>query len=144
MGFWDSIKNAAIKAKCGVGIHGGNYKLIDGETCKYSKLCPDCNRTIQKEQHKYGEENYKYDFKCTTVKKCIDCGAEQEGERHERFVEIAVDDYCNVKERCVRCFTERVHGKRHNWYLSGSSDTYRHYKCSVCGEEKEERKASFR
>lgn len=68
MGFWDSIKNAAIKAKCGVGIHGGNYKLIDGETCKYSKLCPDCNRTIQKEQHKYGEENYKYDFKCTTVK----------------------------------------------------------------------------
>lgn len=100
MGFWDSIKNAAIKAKCGVGIHGGNYKLIDGETCKYSKLCPDCNRTIQKEQHKYGEESYKYDFKCTTVKKCIDCGAEQEGERHERFVEIAVDDYCNVKERC--------------------------------------------
>ena len=54
MGFWDSIKNAAIKAKCGVGIHGGNYKLIDGETCKYSKLCPDCDRTIQTEQHKYG------------------------------------------------------------------------------------------
>lgn len=44
MGLWDSIKIAALKAKCTVGIHGGNFRPIEGETCKYSKICPDCPR----------------------------------------------------------------------------------------------------
>lgn len=49
MGFWDSIKNAAIKAKCGVGIHGGVFKTPDGKPeCHLEKTCPDCNTIIEK------------------------------------------------------------------------------------------------
>ncbi|EKN4209740.1 hypothetical protein ACOZ7A_002314 [Yersinia enterocolitica] len=144
MGLWDNIKNAALKAKCAVGVHGGSYQLNDGESCKYSKLCPDCSSVIQTEKHLLGNEEYKFEHQCVTIRKCSRCDLEKEGEKHEEYVEIAVDDYCNVKERCVRCYAERIHGKKHSWWPRDSTETHHLYECSVCGAKKEERKTNFR
>ncbi|MBS6058452.1 hypothetical protein [Mixta calida] len=144
MGLWDSIKNAALKAKCTIGIHGGSYKVIEGETCKYSKVCPDCHETIKTEKHQFGNAEYKFEYKCVTVKKCLKCGIEQEGEKHEQYVDIDVDDYCNVKQRCMRCHSERVHGKQHSWFSDGSTDTHHLYKCLKCGASSEKRKVNFK
>lgn len=71
MGLWDSIKSAALKAKCTVGIHGGNFRPIEGETCKYSKICPDCHETIKTERHQLGRAEYKLEYKCVTVKNVL-------------------------------------------------------------------------
>lgn len=141
MGFWDSIKSAALKAKCTVGIHGGNYKLIEGETCKYSKICPDCYETIKTEKHQLGKAEYKFDYKCLTVKKCIKCGQEHEGEKHEEYENVDVDDFCNVKQRCR---SERIHGKEHSWTSDGSTDTHHLFRCMKCGAKSEEKKVNFK
>lgn len=144
MGLWNSIKSAALKAKCTIGIHGGDYRLIDGETCKYSKICPDCNQIIKTERHQHGETEYKFEYKCVTVKKCVKCGMEQEGEKHEGYVDVDVDDYCNVKQRCTRCNLERIHGKQHTWFFDGSNETHHLFKCSKCGAKSEEKKVNFK
>ncbi|WP_312347386.1 hypothetical protein [Leclercia sp.] len=141
MGFWDSIKSAALKAKCTVGIHGGNYKLIEGETCKYSKICPDCHETIKTEKHQLGKAEYKFDYKCLTVKKCIKCGQEHEGEKHEEYENVDVDDFCNVMQRCR---SERIHGKEHSWTSDGSTDTHHLFRCMKCGAKSEEKKVNFK
>lgn len=144
MGLWDSIKSAALKAKCAVGIHGGSYKLIENETCKYSKICPDCHETIKTEKHQLGKAEYKFDYKCVTVKKCIKCGLEQEGEKHEEYENVDVDDFCNVKQRCRRCGSERTHGKEHSWSSAGSTDTHHLFECIKCGAKSEEKKVNFK
>lgn len=144
MGLWDSIKNAALKAKCSVGIHGGVYKIIEGETCKYSKVCPDCNETQKTEKHRLGKAEYKFEYKCIMVKKCLTCGAEQEAEKHEEYVDVDIDDFCNVKQRCVRCNSERIHGKKHTWSSNGSTATHNLMICQKCGAKSEEKKVNFK
>ena len=143
MGLWDSIKNAALKAKCGIGIHGGDYRVTEGQTCKYSKVCPDCQETIKTEKHQMGKSEYKFEYRCVTVKKCIKCGKEEEGEKHEQYVNIDVDDYCNVKQSCTRCNSERIHGKQHTWSSVGTTETHHLLECVKCGAKSEEKKVNF-
>ena len=49
MAFWDNVKSIAIKAKCTVGWHEGEYKHIDGKPeCYFGKTCPDLINGLQK------------------------------------------------------------------------------------------------
>ena len=42
MAFWDNVKSIAIKAKCTVGWHEGEYKHIDGKPECYFGKTPKC------------------------------------------------------------------------------------------------------
>ena len=49
MGFFDKVKSVAMKAKCGAGIHGGDYHNVEGKPkCYFEKTCPDCKEIIKK------------------------------------------------------------------------------------------------
>lgn len=144
MGFFDNLKKVAIKAKCGVGIHSGEFKKTNGKTCQYEKICADCGKYLTKEIHQYGRAEYKSLHECIKIQKCTNCGHEKEFTNHEEFREIAVDDYCNVKVECKRCSFQKLDGKQHNWFIDDITDTHNIYKCTKCGEKDFRQKTNFK
>ena len=72
MGFFDKVKSVAMKAKCGAGIHGGDYHNVEGKPkCYFEKTCPDCKEIIKKNEHKFGKATYIKENSCKQEKTCI-------------------------------------------------------------------------
>lgn len=140
MGFWDSIKNAAIKAKCGVGIHGGVFKTPDGKPeCHLEKTCPDCNTIIEKKEHKY---NFEWDeapfdiyskLRCTRIQSCIFCGEVAKKEVHGEYKKLGVNASCQVVMACTNCGHEKTDGYEHVFLREGVEDGKIIMKCVNCG-----------
>lgn len=140
MGIWDTIKSAAIKAKCGVGIHGGVFKTPDGKPeCHLQKTCQDCNIVIEKKEHEYELEWSKapFDFssqlRCTRVQSCIFCGEIAKEEVHEKYKKLGVNARCQVVLACTRCGHEKTEGYEHVFSREGVEDGKIIMKCVNCG-----------
>lgn len=138
MGFFDKVKSVAMKAKCGAGIHGGDYHNVEGKPkCYFEKTCPDCKEIIKKNEHKFGKATYIKEDSCKQEKTCMHCGHIEKLVKHAEYKQIGVDDRCNVKEQCIRCGDKRVHGTKHSWEknptnYNSNTDTFW---CIKCGKE---------
>ena len=126
MGLWDSIKNAAIKAKCGVGFHGGIFTTPEGKPkCYLEKTCPDCKELIKIKNHQYEHEWKEAPFyndsqkQCTRIRNCIHCGEVEKKEIHEEYRRIGVNAKCQVVKECVRCGHEKTDGYEHQYRRLG-------------------------
>lgn len=146
MGLWDTIKTAAVKAKCGIGAHGGNFKTPDGKPeCYYEKTCPDCKKLITKSNHKHEVEwrDAPYDsnssIKCTKVQKCIHCDAIEKRVIHEEYRKLGTDARCQTIMACTRCGEEKTGEYDHAFMRDGIEDGKIVMKCMNCGR-KEHRK----
>ena len=118
MGFWDSLKTAATKAKCAVGIHAGEFKHISGKPqCHVEKTCPDCDKYISDKMHKFSNLEYEAPGSCVQKASCIHCNEEVRRTVHEGFERIGYgkDGSCRVTEQCVRCSFARKGEEHHSW-----------------------------
>lgn len=134
-GMLNSVKNAAVKAKCASGYHAGKFEPITGmPKCELEKTCPDCDKYVTKTNHSFGEEEYVDPNICEMKKTCIHCGEASTREVHEEFKEIDKDDYCRPKEECTRCGSQRVGEPKHDWfkYAHNSTETTVEYSCLRC------------
>lgn len=133
MGFFDKVKELALKAKCGVGLHGGDYsRVANGPACLYEKTCPDCHEHITKYQHEYGEAKYKNHHTCTKVRHCKHCNHEHSEIEHEGYADMGIDDFCKVKEKCIRCGHSQVKREEHVWTEEHRTDTHKTLRCVRC------------
>lgn len=156
MGFFDTIKNsavfdtvkgAAIKAKCTTGFHAGKFEPIDGmPNCNIGKTCPDCGKYVKEIKHNFGKEKYVNLYTCEVSKSCIHCEESVTREQHEGFQVIAVDDYCRPKEQCKRCRQERIGKPKHSWTkspLSSPTENTVEWYCTTCNAREMRDKTSF-
>ena len=133
MGFFDKVKELALKAKCGVGIHGGEYsKVSSGPACLYEKTCPDCFDHLTKHKHEYDEFSYRNHHNCTMSRHCVHCGHEDLKEKHQGFTDAGMDDFCRVKEKCIRCDFTKVKKESHSWTEVSRTDTDKTMSCIRC------------
>lgn len=133
MGFFDKVKELALKAKCGVGIHGGDYtKSKKGPACLFEKTCPDCLERITKSKHEYGEFAYKNHHTCTMIRHCVHCNHENSKEKHEGFADMGMDDFCKIKEKCIRCGYSQVKKESHSWFEESRTETHSKRVCTRC------------
>tara|TARA_R110000851_G_scaffold332161_1_gene507592 strand:+ start:1461 stop:1889 length:429 start_codon:yes stop_codon:yes gene_type:complete len=138
MGFWDTIKSAAISAKCLTGWHAGNYKPIEGKPqCNVEKTCPDCNKYVTAIKHKFNDWQYinsTSSHRCDSFRSCVHCDA-QETKRIHKFEERGKDSSCRVIEKCSNCFEERSGGTTHNWaqIMGRELKVQGKRKCQDCG-----------
>ncbi|UZM95241.1 MULTISPECIES: hypothetical protein [Pseudomonas putida group] len=133
MGFFDKVKELALKAKCGVGIHGGDYtKASGGPACLYEKTCPDCFDHLTKHKHEYGDFSYKNHHTCTMIRHCVHCAHEDNKVKHEGFAEMGMDDFCKIKEKCIRCGFSQVKKESHTWTEVSRTDTHKRMECFRC------------
>ncbi|MFJ4445598.1 hypothetical protein ACIPZ8_26380 [Pseudomonas sp. NPDC089422] len=133
MGFFDKVKELALKAKCGVGIHGGEYsKVSNGPACLYEKTCPDCFDHLTKHMHEYGEFSYRNHHNCTMSRHCVHCDHEDLKEKHQGFTDAGMDDFCRVKEKCIRCDFTKVKKESHSWIEVSRTDTDKTMSCIRC------------
>jgi hypothetical protein len=145
MGFFDKVKELAVKAKCATGFHAGKFvRVPDAPECHYEKTCPDCYEHLNDFRHAYGPSEYVESWTCKQISVCKHCEEKKEKVVHEHYEKVEVDDYCNVKERCIRCRDERVAKKEHSWYESGRDDHAFHETCSRCRETRTRAKTSFK
>lgn len=144
MGFFDKVKDLALKAKCGVGIHGGSYsQAVNGHACLFEKTCPDCGGHITKHEHAYDEAQYKNHHTCTKVKYCRHCNHEHSYLEHERFESMGVDDFCKVKEKCIRCGSTQVKKEEHVWAELRRTDTQKTMQCVRCNKTETRQLTSY-
>lgn len=133
MGFFDKVKALAIKAKCGVGFHAGDFvRAKGGPECKYEKNCPDCGEYVTKHEHAYGEPSYRNHHTCMMVKVCRHCAHENSFEKHEGYVDMGKDDVCKIKEKCIRCGHTQVKREDHTWYEVSRNETHKTLECLNC------------
>lgn len=156
MGFFDNIKNsgvldtvksAALKAKCATGLHAGNFQPVVGKPkCNLEKTCPDCDKRVTKVNHKFDEYKYVHNHKCEISRSCIHCNEIETSEKHQEFKEIAIDDYCRPKEECVRCRTQRIGKEKHSWTkssITSPSESTVEWWCTRCKKTEMRDKTSF-
>ncbi len=140
MGFWDSVKNAAIKAKCTVGIHAGEYTHISGKPlCHVEKTCPDCNKYISNIHHNFSEPEYENPISCVQIAHCIHCNEEKRKTVHEAYERLGYDKdgSCRATEQCVRCRHTRKGDEHHSWHRLPSQYGNSAYtlECIDCGKK---------
>lgn len=140
MGLWDSIKKVAIKAKCGIGFHGGVFRTPDGKpACHLEKTCPDCMELITERRHEYEHDwnsapfDYSSQIKCTRAQGCIHCGEVQKKEVHEEYRKLGVNARCQIVKACTRCGHEKTEGYEHSFIRDGIEDGKIVMKCTNCG-----------
>lgn len=115
MAFWDNVKSIAIKAKCTVGWHEGEYKHIDGKPeCFLGKTCPDCNKWVTEERHEFSDWEYLTYNSCNTVESCIHCKLQRTGVEHN-YQKEGKDSNCHIVEVCLRCKDKKIGRAEHNW-----------------------------
>lgn len=145
MGFFDKVKELAIKAKCATGFHAGTFVRVSGAPeCHYEKVCPDCYEHLEQKQHSYGDSVYLNHGSCMKTSLCVHCDAIKEKVVHEAYRNLGVDDYCNVKEECVRCHDVKVKKKEHLWSEDRRDEHSIHESCRRCHEKRSRSKTSFR
>jgi hypothetical protein len=145
MGFFEKVKEFATKAKCATGFHAGKFvHVADAPQCHVEKTCPDCYEHLTEKRHSYGDPEYLESWKCEKTRVCNHCAEKSVKVVHERYEVIEIDDYCNVKERCVRCRDTKLGKKEHQWYESGRTDHGIEETCSRCRETKSRAKTSFK
>lgn len=137
MGFFDKVKELAIKAKCMAGFHGGEFTHITGKPeCHLGKICPDCKEHITSFKHSFTDWEYLSSDKCEMRCECILCSEQEFKTKHE-YREDRIDSSCRVIEKCQRCDHEYIGSTRHTWEFSSyKGQVYR--TCKRCG--KHERK----
>jgi hypothetical protein len=135
MGFFDKVKELALKAKCGVGMHAGEYSLATiGPACLLEKTCPDCFEYLTKNSHSYGEDSYKDDHSCIRVRYCKHCNHEDSKTQHAGFSAIGRDDFCKVQEECNRCGFLQAKKEDHNMVEVSRSETHKTMECANCNK----------
>lgn len=135
MGFFDKIKELALKAKCGVGMHAGDYaKAVNGPACLLEKTCPDCFEHVTKHKHEHGEFSYKNHHTCTMIRNCVHCNHEDSKVKHEDFVDMGRDDFCKVQEKCTRCGFTQVKKEDHYMTEVSRNDTHKTLSCIRCNK----------
>lgn len=147
MAFWDSVKKAATSTKCFTGMHAGVFRPISGRPeCNLEKVCPDCNKRLEKIKHKFGKEAYVNLYTCEMSKSCVHCEEVETREKHEGFQEVDVDDYCRPKEQCKRCRQERIGKPKHSWAkssISSPTENTIEWFCIKCNKREMRDKTSF-
>lgn len=113
MGLWDSVKKAAVAAKCMAGIHAGTFsKVTDGPACRYEKTCPGCLKYLTKIEHQFAAWDYPDPARCDAERVCIHC---QEKEAQLRHSWRHQKEFCRVTKECERCmaseFVKHEHGR---------------------------------
>lgn len=139
MGLFDSIKNIAVKAKCAVGFHAGEFKHIPGEpACHYGKTCSDCNKFVTLFKHKFQDNvDYVNSDSCTKQYRCSHCDFFKETTEHEGYTKTSKDSYCKWKLQCTRCKHEKAGEIDHYWLRDPGSydDENEQYTCYHCNKK---------
>lgn len=147
MGIWNSIKEAAIKAKCGIGFHAGEFATPEGmPKCYFEKTCPDCKKLITEHRHKYPldweEAPYANDshIRCARIQECEHCGNVEKREIHAKYRKLGINAKCQSILSCERCGHEKKGDYEHNFVRDGKTENGEIIvRCLNCGE-KEARK----
>lgn len=146
MTLWQSVKNIAMKAKCGLGFHAGDFAKVDGRPeCYREKTCPDCAELLKKEVHAYPAawENAAYDYgsnlKCAKKQACIHCAKVETRQVHEGFTRVGVNARCRTVEACVRCGEEKLGDEEHSFQLQGRQGDDFLLQCGNCGVQQRKR-----
>lgn len=141
MGIIDSIKNAAIAARCLTGLHSGDFFNIQGKPkCYMVKTCIDCNKRIEKIEHKFGDWSFVKDKQCDAKRSCIYCNEEEKKIAHqwekEDYDEKSLIRSCDMYKTCKRCFQREYVRTQHGpWFGSvGHPDGTQTFSCERCGK----------
>ena len=136
MGFFDKVKSFGLAIKCGVGLHGGEYKNEEGKPeCFFSKTCPDCGKYLTKNEHKFNDWIFPKHGSCHAYRECIYCGQEENAILHS-FQEY-VDSNCRVTAKCGRCGFEENKGFSHDYETYGKDENCRIIEiCSRCKDRR--------
>jgi hypothetical protein len=145
MGLWDSIKEVALKAKCGLGFHSGEAKRVEGApACQLEQFCPDCKEIISLRRHAYKTEweNSEFDMSagwnsCQRIRACVHCNEAVTKVVHEGFSTRGKDGQCRVIEECQRCGHQERRGEEHSWIRSyeNTGDSRVRVVCTGCRKE---------
>lgn len=104
MGFFDSVKAMAVKAKCATGLHAGEFtKVKDEPECHLGKTCPDCEKYIEKLKHEYSDWKYTNEDDCEQARECVYCQEVETKTVHADYEESGKDSDCCVILKCQRC-----------------------------------------
>ncbi|MBF4558930.1 MULTISPECIES: hypothetical protein [Pseudomonas] len=144
MGFFDKIKELALKAKCATGFHAGNFvKVANGPACHFEKTCPDCYEHVTKKEHRYGNGVYTEFSSCEKSWACEYCDHVKKKIEHEGYRDAGMDDNCRVKEECTRCRHTKVEKENHSWHEASRTEDTIVLWCVRCKKEKTRPKNSF-
>lgn len=114
MSFWDSIKKVAVSTKCLAGMHSGEFEPAIGKpACNLVKVCLDCNKNVEKINHKFGKFQYNQDSKCDGKFVCVHCQEEEAKVKHQWATEFKG---CSTYQRCSRCNTREHVSTKHTWH----------------------------
>ncbi|HEC1730743.1 TPA: hypothetical protein R2A65_000764 [Campylobacter jejuni] len=137
MGIFNTLKTLALSAKCATGWHGGEFKNEDDKPkCFFSKICPDCNKYIQKIEHKFGDYIITNHRNCEGYKECEYCNLKEYGTYHQ-YEEIGVNASCQIIKKCRQCGDEQLGATKHSWITIPFTDkefsVNGKRKCKDCG-----------
>lgn len=141
MNLFENLKKITVRARCGIGIHSGTFKPMDGKPqCNIGKICPDCNMFFTKTKHNFSPwSDYIKPKSCVVVQRCIYCEESRTRKNHPGFIRKGVDDHCHVILSCARCGEVKKGKQVHKWEkeLNNKSNTVE--RCQQCGKEKNEK-----
>jgi hypothetical protein len=150
MGIWDSIKELAVKAKCGMGFHSGDWTPVPGgPACRKQLFCSDCLETVHSTNHSYSVEwesaefDYGSDARCQRARWCTHCNEKAVKVVHEGFHSVGKNGNCQLIERCSRCSHQRVGPEDHSWVRSFQSTGNSTVRVVCVGCNKEEIRSHF-
>ena len=143
MGFWDSVKDVALKAKCGLGFHDGKMAPTPGKpACHLSMTCADCHKLIETKQHSFPRQWSDADFDwtsnvgCMRIQRCTLCEEQLSQVEHEGYYTAGKNASCREVKKCPRCGHEKLGDEDHSWYrMSGNQDGSVNVRCGGCGKE---------
>jgi hypothetical protein len=81
MGFLDGFN----KARCGVGLHSGDWEWVRSGACDQTRRCARCSTLSERVSHGYGD--WAYDepenaASCWMTSECARCGEHRREQRH--------------------------------------------------------------
>ncbi|EID8609381.1 hypothetical protein AB8680_000150 [Campylobacter jejuni] len=102
----------------------------------FSKICPDCNKYIQKIEHKFGDYIITNHRNCEGYKECEYCNLKEYGTYHQ-YEEIGVNASCQIIKKCRQCGDEQLGATKHSWITIPFTDkefsVNGKRKCKDCG-----------
>lgn len=133
MGFFDTLKCLATKAKCLTGFHAGSFKPIEGKPeCHVEKTCPDCGEYITSYQHRFADWLYVYMDFCDQERVCNLCGTREQRKEHHYQV-VGIDDRSYEQLQCNRCNERQQGHEKHSWGGWSKQGDKAIRICSRCG-----------
>jgi hypothetical protein len=131
------FQDAVSKAKCRVGLHEGDWDLVDAATCEFTRTCVRCGRVSTRVRHSWPQWAYLSPGSCQTERVCTRCGRRETGVDHAwgNFGYDAATD-CRTVRACSRCGEREIGPTVHAWEPAGAFNQQSTLVCQRCGTTK--------